>query len=108
MRPSWENITEIVYNIDKQTLVIQRLMLECDWGEALPEYKTRPKRPVTPSQSSRSGRKESTTSNSSLTNLPSNLVQMVAKIIPGVKPRVRDNQYNKIDIDNQEWLVPVD
>jgi hypothetical protein len=39
MRPAWEQITQSVYNIESQTLVIQRLMLECAWGEALPEYK---------------------------------------------------------------------
>ena len=33
--------------------MIQRLMLECDWGEGveLPEYKIRPKRPMNPSMS---------------------------------------------------------
>ena len=46
MRPKWEKIQDIVFNIDKQSLVIQRLVLECDWGIELPEYKIRPKRPL--------------------------------------------------------------
>lgn len=51
LRPAWENITQIVYNIENQTLVIQRLILEYDCGVDLPEYKIRPKRPVNPSLS---------------------------------------------------------
>jgi hypothetical protein len=46
MRPTWDKIQDIVFNIDKQSLVIQRLVLECDWGIELPEYKIRPKRPL--------------------------------------------------------------
>jgi hypothetical protein len=49
MRPPWEKIYQIVFNIDKQALVIQRLILECDWGIELPEYKIRPKRPISES-----------------------------------------------------------
>ncbi|CAF0924191.1 unnamed protein product [Brachionus calyciflorus] len=48
LRPEWERITEIVYNIDNQSLVIQRLLLEIDWGCELPDYKVRPKRPANP------------------------------------------------------------
>ena len=44
IRPPWEKITEVVVNVDKQSLVVQRLLLECDWGVDLPEYKIRPKR----------------------------------------------------------------
>lgn len=51
VRPAWEKITQIVYNIENQTLIIQRLMLECAWGVELPEYKIRPKRPNNPSLS---------------------------------------------------------
>jgi hypothetical protein len=46
LRPSWERITEIVFNIDKQALVIERLLLECDWGEEMPEYKIKSKRSI--------------------------------------------------------------
>lgn len=49
MRPTWEEIYQIVFNIDKQALVIQRLVLEGDWGIELPEYKIRPKRPISES-----------------------------------------------------------
>ena len=48
MRPAWTRIVEIVRNVDSQSLAMQRLMLECDWGVELPEYKVRPKRPASP------------------------------------------------------------
>ncbi|RNA43297.1 phosphatidylinositol 3-kinase regulatory subunit alpha [Brachionus plicatilis] len=48
IRPEWKNITSIVVNTDNQTLVIQRLIIEVDWGVELPEYKVRPKRPTAP------------------------------------------------------------
>ena len=49
MRPPWDQIYQIVFNIDKQALVMQRLILECDWGVELPEYKIRAKRTISDS-----------------------------------------------------------
>ena len=88
MRPAWENIIEIVNYVDKQTLVIQRLMLECDWGVDLPEYKTRPKRSLT-----------SKSENSS--TVGSNLTAIASKFIPKFIPRLNVDQ--KSSIDSQEW-----
>ena len=44
MRPPWTRILSLVDHIDRQSLVIQRLMLECDWNVQLPDYKVRVKR----------------------------------------------------------------
>jgi hypothetical protein len=49
MRPHWSRILDCVHDVDAQSLCVQRLMLECDWGVELPEYKVRPKRPANPS-----------------------------------------------------------
>ncbi len=105
MRPAWTSITEIVSNIDKQTLVIQRLMLECDWGEELPEYKIRPQRPETPLKTDSTGsQKRSSETAGSL-----KLGQLIAsKLLPGkqqttVKIRGSEQKQQQSSIDNQEW-----
>lgn len=103
MRPPWKNIVEIVNNIEKQTLVIQRLMLECDWGVELPEYKLRPSRP-NPYKSENNQERKTSLTMTSLNNIPSNLVQLAAKFIPSVKSPIKLRQSDqKNAIDNQEW-----
>jgi hypothetical protein len=95
MRPPWESIVQIVYNIEKQTLVIQRLMLECDWGEELPEYKIRARpeqQPPPPLPHSNS------------------FAHIFSKILPMSKSKSNDlinnnnNNNNNNLIDNQEWF----
>jgi hypothetical protein len=51
LRPPWEMITQIVHNIDVQSLIIERIMLECNWDIELPDYKMRPPVPPPPSSS---------------------------------------------------------
>ena len=91
MRPSWENIIQIVYNVDKQTMVIQRLMLECNWDVELPEYK---KTKLQRNQIQLSEKK----SPSHMSLSPVNLM----KIFTGGKNRSL-SQTDKSSIETQEW-----
>lgn len=69
MRPPWESIIDIVYNLDVQALVLKRLLLEYDWGIELPKYKERPQVPPTPSNAVLSF-KSSLSPSSSLQTIP--------------------------------------
>ena len=91
MRPPWERIVRIVYDIDKQTTVVRRLMLECDWGIEIPEYKKRPDNLIKPpppivAYSSQHSADDLTT-NSTLIHLAASTIgsvgQITATTLPG-------------------------
>ncbi|KAK9890370.1 hypothetical protein WA026_010463 [Henosepilachna vigintioctopunctata] len=42
MRPSWERIIQIVYNTQAHNRVLELLLMNCSWGESLPEFATAP------------------------------------------------------------------
>ncbi|XP_044764961.1 phosphatidylinositol 3-kinase regulatory subunit alpha-like [Coccinella septempunctata] len=42
MRPSWERIIQIVYNTQAQTRVLELLLMNCSWGESLPDFACAP------------------------------------------------------------------
>lgn len=92
MRPPWEKIVQIVYNIDKQTLVIQRLMLECDWGVELPEFKLKADRS--------SSEPIAMNANHSLVHSVNSLFFLANKLIPASNKTIKSNLPS---IDSQEW-----
>lgn len=87
MRPPWENIVQIVYNIEKQTLVIQRLMLECEWDEEFPEYRIRPERNLS----------EPVNAQHSIAQSVNNLFMIANKMLPNKTKTISQ------PIDSQEW-----
>nr|UVJ47540.1 phosphatidylinositol 3-kinase [Lasioderma serricorne] len=42
LRPPWEHIIQIVYNTQAHNRIIEVLLLNCDWGEALPDFASAP------------------------------------------------------------------
>ncbi|XP_014206200.1 phosphatidylinositol 3-kinase regulatory subunit alpha isoform X2 [Copidosoma floridanum] len=45
LRPPWEQIIQIVHNIEAHIRIIELLLLHCDWGERLPEFASAPQLP---------------------------------------------------------------
>ena len=104
MRPPWEKICEIVYNIDKQTMIIQRLMLEGEWGVELPDFKSRPERPPTPPKHITLAEPPQSLTQQSLAGIK-NLVQFAPKLLMNANPlvRLRKEAKKTLTIDSQEW-----
>jgi hypothetical protein len=115
MRPPWSRIVDIVHNVENQSLAVQRLMLEYNWGVELPEYKIRPKRPMNPSldstsvSSSISSEKEG--SNQTGRERKSSVVT-VSRSEPMSAPttgsssslmRPRKNSYNRESLIDMQW-----
>ena len=104
MRPPWEKICEIVYNIDKQTMIIQRLMLEGEWGVELPDFKSRPERPPTPPKHMTQAEPPQSLTQQSLSGIK-NLVQFAPKLLMNANSliRLRKEAKKPQAIDSQEW-----
>lgn len=97
LRPRWSHVISWVHNVENQSLVIQRLMLECEWGEPVPEYKIRPKRPANPVTQS---------SVKSFTPVVENTTSVVARSTsssPVVTHHRRKNSYNKDNLIEMHW-----
>ncbi|XP_045482922.1 phosphatidylinositol 3-kinase regulatory subunit alpha-like [Harmonia axyridis] len=42
MRPSWERIIQIVYNTQAHNRILELLLINCSWGETLPDFACAP------------------------------------------------------------------
>ncbi|KAJ8980586.1 hypothetical protein NQ317_018713 [Molorchus minor] len=42
LRPPWERIIQVVYNTQAHNRIVELLLLQCDWGEKLPEFASAP------------------------------------------------------------------
>ncbi|OXU28354.1 hypothetical protein TSAR_008311 [Trichomalopsis sarcophagae] len=42
LRPPWEHIIQVVHNIEAHIRIMELLLLQCDWGERLPEFASAP------------------------------------------------------------------
>lgn len=42
LRPPWERIIQVVYNTENHIRIMELLLLNCDWGEKLPEFASAP------------------------------------------------------------------
>jgi hypothetical protein len=104
MRPQWSRIVDIVHNVDNQSLAMQRLMLEYNWGVELPEYKIRPKRPMNPSPDTSSLLEKDGTRDRS----PAVVTVSRSEPMSGVSSnsslmRPRKNSYNRENLIECQW-----
>ena len=45
LRPPWEQIIQVVHNIEAHIRIMELLLLHCNWGEQLPEFASAPMLP---------------------------------------------------------------